>query len=119
MPAITSGRERVRLAVVDRDVRDAVTYFVGDDVAHVSPRGACCRLCEEAGSIARSLGSVQTEVVERGRGRDPAARRPLEQPALQEERFVDVFDGLRRFTDCHRERAEPDRAPGERACTAR
>ena len=52
---------------------------------------------------------------ERGRGRDAAARRALEQAALEQERLVHVFDGLGRFADRDRERAEPDRPAGERA----
>ena len=81
-----------------------------------APRRASAAGSEQAGSLARSAGRVQTEVRRRPAGvAIAAARRALEQAALQQERLVHVLDGLGRLADRDRERAEPDRAARERA----
>src|SRR5262249_45280661 len=84
-----------------------------DAVADLGP-GRCSSGLEEARARTGSRGHGKPQVCERGRRRDPPSRRPLEQTLLEEERLVDVLDGLRLLGDRDRERVEPYGLTGER-----
>ena len=106
-------------AIVTCAMRSRTSYCTSSSAIAASSDARERARSEQLGSLARRPRRVQPEVRERRRGRDPAARRALEQAALQQERLVHVFDGLRRLAHRDRERAEPDR-PARRTCgTAR
>src|SRR5260370_7197530 len=59
----------------------------------------------ELSGIARGLGKA--EMPERVRGQQPAARRALQKPALDQERFDDVLDRVARLGPSSRHRLHP------------
>src|SRR5256712_14169476 len=61
----------------------------------------------ELSGIARGLGKA--EMPERVRGQQPAARRALQKPALDQERLDDVLDRVAWLGQRGRQRLDPDR----------
>src|SRR5262245_37569753 len=56
---------------------------------------------------------VEAEVAEGLRGEEPAARRPLDEPLLDQERLDDVLDRVARLADRGGDRLDADRPAAE------